>query len=294
MDKSTTNGIYWLASYPKSGNTWFRIVLANLIKKQEDPLNLNQIHTGMIASARGWMDDALGYSSADLTHDELDQLRPQVYRWYSEHIDAPGYHKIHDAYTYTDKQTPLIPIEGCLGALYFVRNPLDVAISFANHSSCSIDEAIKMMRNEQFAFCKSRRHQVSQLRQWLLSWSLHVNSWINAKAINLLVIRYEDMKSKPFETFTNALNFLQIHPTEAALNTALTNAHIDKLQQQEAESGFCEKPLKVTQFFRKGIVGDWKNTLTEEQVAQIISDHGPTMRAFGYLSADGDPLTGVD
>lgn len=290
MDKVQNKGIYWLASYPKSGNTWFRIVLANVLKDTDEPIDLDFIHTGMIASSREWMEAALGFDTGDLTHDELDALRPHVYRWYSEQLDSPGYYKIHDAHTLVGEEA-LIPAEGCLGALYFIRNPLDVAISFANHFSCSVDEAIQMMGDEQFAFCKSKRRQVNQLRQWLLSWSMHVNSWVNAKGLNRLVIRYEDMKNNPQETFANALGFLQIHPTGATLQTALANAEFDKLQQEEAEKGFCEKPLKVTQFFRKGMVGDWENTLTEAQIAQLIADHGPTMQAFGYLDAHGQPVS---
>jgi aryl sulfotransferase len=289
MNKVQNRGIYWLASYPKSGNTWFRIVLANLLKESDEPVDLNDIHTGMIASCRSWMEDALGVDTGDLSHDELDVLRPQVYRWYSEQIDSPKYHKIHDACSVENK-TPLVPAEGCLGALYFIRNPLDVAISFANHSACTIDEAIQMMGNPQFALCNSKRRQVSQLRQWLLSWSMHVNSWAQAKDIHRLVIRYEDMKATPHETFSKALHFLQIHPSETDLERALANAHIDKLQQQEEESGFCEKPFNVTRFFRKGIVGDWENTLTEAQIAQIIADHGSVMQTYGYLDDKGQPV----
>lgn len=294
MDNIKNKGIYWLASYPKSGNTWFRIVLANLLNKTEKPVDLNHINTGMIASCRSWMVDALGYDIEDLSHDERDTLRPAVYRWYAEQTNAPGYHKIHDAYTFLNNKEPLFPAEGCLGTLYFIRNPLDVAISFANHSSCTIDEAIEMMGNPTFAFCKNQKRHVNQMRQHLLSWSMHVNSWLNAKNMNVLIIRYEDMKMSPMETFEKALRFLQINPTEIELKTALDNAHIDKLQQQEADHGFCEKPLNTAKFFRKGIVGDWETTLTKAQIAQIIADHGAVMEAFGYLDARGLPIATTD
>src|SRR3990167_2747274 len=180
MTQISEKGIYWLASYPKSGNTWFRIVLANLLNKTDDPVDLNNINVGVIASSRSWMDETLGYDTSDLTQDEVDALRPQIYHWYSEQIETPVYHKIHDAYTLLDNSNPLIPAKGCLGVLYFIRNPLDVAISFANHFSCSIDDAIQIMSNKQFALCKNKYHQINQLRQWLLSWSEHVNSWVSA------------------------------------------------------------------------------------------------------------------
>lgn len=153
-------GLFWLASYPKSGNTWFRIVLANLLNTSSEPINLNQINTGAIASSRCWIDEALGFDSACLDHDELDQLRPAIYKWHSEQCNQVGYHKIHDAYSFVNHAIPMIPTEGCLGAVYFIRNPLDVAISFANHSQCSIDNAIENMANEKFAFCKGKYKQL--------------------------------------------------------------------------------------------------------------------------------------
>ena len=290
INKTTQKGIFWLASYPKSGNTWFRIFLANLLKKSDQPIDLNHINTGMIASAREWMEQSLGFDSTELSHDELDALRPSVYQWFSEELQEVGYHKIHDAYTYLPNQEPLIPRTGSLGALYFIRNPLDVAISFANHSCSSIDEAINKMGNAEFAFCKGKFRQHNQLRQWLLSWSMHVQSWIDAKDINVLVLRYEDMKNHSKTTFTRAVQFLGIETADQDIENALSNSAIDKLQQQEAESGFSEKPAKVDRFFRKGIVGDWQSTLTESQIQRIIADHGETMRRFGYLNGQGSPI----
>ena len=276
-------GLFWLASYPKSGNTWFRIVLANVLNTSDDPIDLNQINTGAIASARGWIDDALGFDSASLDHDELDQLRPAIYKWHSEHRNQAGFHKIHDAYTFLDNGIPMIPTAGCLGALYFIRNPLDVAISFANHSNCSIDQAIEHMGNENYAFCKGKHRQHNQLRQWLLSWSLHVQSWVSAQDIDVLVIRYEDMKQNPLPTFTKAINFLQLGCSINDIEQALEHSSIDKLQQQEETSGFNEKPTKVSRFFIKGIFGDWKNTLTTAQIKRIIDDHGDMMKQYGYM-----------
>ncbi len=280
---SAEKGLFWLASYPKSGNTWFRIVLANLLNTSTNPVDLNQINTGAIASARGWIDEALGFDSACLNHDELDQLRPAIYKWHSKQCKPVGYHKIHDAYTFVDKGIPMIPSEGCLGVLYFIRNPLDVVISFANHSHCSIDQAIGNMGNEKFAFCNGKYKQHNQLRQWLLSWSLHVESWVTAKDLKVLVLRYEDMKQNPLPTFTKAIAFLQLNSSQADIARALDNASIEKLQQQEDESGFSEKPAKVERFFRKGIVGDWQNTLTAAQVNRVIRDHGDMMQRYGYL-----------
>lgn len=282
-------GIFWLSSYPKSGNTWFRIVLANALNATSDPVDLNKLNTGAIASARVWIDEALGFDSADFSHHEIDQLRPLVYQWHGKGVAHRTYHKIHDAYTFLDNNASLIPSEGCLGALYFIRNPLDVAISFAHHSQCSIDKSIELMGNKKNAFCKNKHKQHEQLRQWLLSWSDHVRSWTTAE-INVLVIRYEDMKQNTLATFTKAFEFLQLDPVQVNLIRALDNASIEKLQQQEKQFGFRERPSNVDSFFRKGVVGDWRDTLTPKQVERIIYDHGEVMQQYGYLDTNTSPV----
>lgn len=283
-------GIFWLSSYPKSGNTWFRIVLANLLNQSAEPIDLNQINTGTIASARAWIDGALGFDSALFNHDEIDQFRPVIYKQHGEEAKKNEYHKIHDAYTYLNNGMPMIPAEGCLGALYIIRNPLDVAISFANHARSSIDQTIENMDNRHYAFCRGAHRLHDQVRQQLLSWSLHVQSWTSITAFNVLVIRYEDMKQDPVNTFTNAIEFLQIQATAKDVEMALDHASIEKLQGFEAQFGFSEKPPNVSRFFRKGIVGDWQQTLNNKQIERIISCHGDVMRQFGYLDKNGNPI----
>lgn len=288
---SSRRGIFWLASYPKSGNTWFRIVLAGVLNESTTCIDINSIRTGMIASCRQWMEQSLGFETAHLTHDELDVMRPDVYRAWNELLETTGFHKIHDAYTNVHEGQTLIPAESCLGALYFIRNPLDVVISYANHSACAIDEAIHMMANPAATFCKSTKRQCNQLRQKLLSWSLHVKSWTNARNLNLLIIRYEDMKLNTIETFQKAFQFLNLSPSPQLLENVLQQSSIEKLQAQESEQGFFEKPAKVERFFRKGTVGDWQTTLTNTQIKKIIQDHQEVMQQFGYLDQSNNPIT---
>lgn len=66
----------WLASYPKSGNTWLRLFLANLLPPEQAPVDLNQLSEPTpIAASRGHFDDLLGAPSALLTQTEIDRLR---------------------------------------------------------------------------------------------------------------------------------------------------------------------------------------------------------------------------
>lgn len=287
-----TKGIFWLASYPKSGNTWFRVFLANLINlssKEKSPIYLNHVNdliNDHITTSRSWVNEACGYNTVDLTDEELDALLPTLFSQYHEKQSTITYHKNHRAYSYLSDNQPLIPLNNCLGAIYFIRNPLDVAISLANHFNLSIDDAIKMMGDKSFAL------RYFPLRQLLFSWSMHVDSWVESGASNLLVLRYEDMLLKPLETFTKATNFLQFKASVPLIEEAITCSSFDKLKQFENEIGFLDKPPQLKHFFRKGIAGDWKTTLNKNQIEKIITEHGEVMKKFGYLTKAYEPIIG--
>ncbi|MDX9697324.1 MAG: hypothetical protein RBT49_16150, partial [Bacteroidales bacterium] len=76
--------IVWLASYPKSGNTWFRVFLTNLLNEKTEPAHINDLTETSISSSRKIFDDYTGLSSSDLSFDEIDKLRPDVYRMQSD------------------------------------------------------------------------------------------------------------------------------------------------------------------------------------------------------------------
>lgn len=283
-------GIVWLASYPKSGNTWFRIFLTYLLNGAQQELDLNkQTIIGTGAGARFVMNSALGFNSMLLSEDELSVLRPSIYNW---HGAKPGLHyiKIHDAYHSPRNQQAIISKHSIHGIIYFARNPLDVVISFAHHMNCSIDEAIHMMNNPFLALKGTATKLSSQVRQICSSWSLHVSSWINNKALKLCMLRYEDMHADPLHHFSRALRHLNLEFSEDQINNALRYSSFAQLQQQEQQQGFRESVAPEHAFFRKGIVGDWQSTLSDKQVAQMITHHGPMMRHLGYLDEENNPI----
>jgi hypothetical protein len=139
-------GIVWLASYPKSGNTWFRVFLANYLEDRDRPVSINALGSGAgmthgIASARHLFSEMLAIDAGDFSHEEYDCMRPDAYRALARRAQETPYLKVHDANVATADGEPLIPPDGTACALYFVRNPLDVAVSFANHSRQSLDRS---------------------------------------------------------------------------------------------------------------------------------------------------------
>lgn len=280
-------GIIWLASYPKSGNTWFRVFLSNLLQDGETPAHINELEKTPIASARGIFDEEIGFEASDLTADEIDALRPELYTHLAETAEEQLFMKIHDAYTFLKDGRPLIPQDATRCALYFIRNPLDVAVSFAHHNGTDYSKSVDAMAQEDYALCGKSGRLFNQLRQKLLSWSHHVLSWVDLAPFPVCVCRYEDMKQEPLDTFTKAVGFAGLKQNRDNIQKALEFSSFEVMQKQEQTDGFKEKSPSSRSFFRKGKIGSWREELTEEQARQIIQDHRDVMRRFGYLSDKG-------
>lgn len=282
-------GIYWLASYPKSGNTWVRTFLHNLRENGEHPFNINTMHDGGTASSRGWLDEVLGFDTADLHPDQVDRLRPLVHAWTARETPIL-YRKIHDAYRIRPGVASIVGAEGTLGALYILRNPLDVAVSAAGHWQVSIDKAIDRMGRSDMVLAGAQSRLREQVRQPLSSWSQHVLGWVDAEELNRLVLRYEDLLASPQSTFQRVAAFLGLPDDPEQVARAVRFSDFAELARQEATDGFRERPSGMTsRFFQRGREGGWREALKPAQVARILADHGPVMARFGYVDEQGRP-----
>jgi len=277
--------IVWLASYPKSGNTWFRVFLTNLLRENAQPAHINELKETSIASARNTFDEITGLPSEDLTHEEIDALRPEVYQRIAAEADDFVFKKVHDAYTYLPDGRPIFPAEASHAVIYFVRDPLDVAVSFAHHSAKKPEEMLKTLNNPKFSFCGKRNRFYNQLRQKLGTWSQHVKSWVDQSNIPVHILRYEDMQNATFQTFQSAVKFLKLDKSDEAIQKAIELSDLSVLQQQEQEQGFREKMIKAESFFRKGSIGEGKQLFSEQQKNEIIENHIDILERFGYLSS---------
>jgi aryl sulfotransferase len=282
-----SGGIIWLASYPKSGNTWFRTFISNLLNEKHEEISINQLKTDGIFSSRPLFDHITGVEASNLTAAEIDRLRPRIYNHLARTAERTLFIKVHDAYTYLEDGTPLMGKENAK-AIYILRNPLDVAVSFANHASKDLDTMVTNMGDATFASCNNKNQLANQLRQQLLTWSAHVESWAQATEIPVHLVRYEDMKLDPIPTFTKAVRFMGLDCSEEQIKKAIEMSDFKKLKAKEEVEGFKERPYKTAAFFRKGEVGDWRNHLSDAQRDRLIADHGEVMRKYGYLNEDGE------
>ncbi len=280
--------IIWLASYPKSGNTWLRAFLTNCLRYESQPAHINALEGGPISAARHLFDEAVGIEASDLTPDEIECYRPAVHCYMAASSPSTLFLKIHDAYTYTAEGVPLVPVDATHGAIYILRNPLDVAVSLAHHSNISLDESIRRMADEAFALANMPSRLHLQLRQKLLSWSTHVLSWVEAPGLRVHSVRYEDMHQRPHHTFMGIVRFAGLSDDPERVARALERSSFARLQQQEQMYGFREKNPRAPSFFRKGKVGSWREVLTEAQIDRLLHDHAPVMRRFGYLTDTGE------
>jgi len=278
-----SGGIVWLASFPKSGNTWFRIVLANLAAGEGGPADINDLDEhGGIASSRREFEAVTMLDSGLLSQDDIDNLRPRVYENLAKDATEQRWIKVHDAYTYTLAGEPLLGKSAASAAIYLVRDPRDIAVSLAFHNNTTIDDAVKLVNAADSGSCRGRKGLALQLRQKLSGWSGHVASWIEQTDVPVHMVRYEDLVATPVQSFGVALGFAGIHATIAEVERAIRHADFAELRRQESERGFAERMSRHVPFFRSGRAGAWREALTAEQAGAIERRNGTLMAKLGY------------
>jgi hypothetical protein len=276
-------GLIWLASFPKSGNTWFRIFLANLEAGDTDPADINDLDKGGgIASHRHEFEVATMLDSALVSHDDIDGLRPAVYAGIAARLHDQRWMKVHDAYTLNAEGEPVLGRRVALAAVYLVRDPRDVAVSLAHHTNTTVDAAIELMNAPDSALCRGRKGPAQQLRQKLLGWSGHVASWLDQTDTPVHLMRYEDMRAEPAGAFGATLRFAQRPATDEEIARAIRHSDFDELQRQEGEKGFVERVSVTAPFFRAGKVGGWRDALTTRQARRLEAAHAHMMQRLGY------------
>jgi hypothetical protein len=290
----------WLASYPKSGNTWFRIMVANLSAEDGKPVDINnRPYRGPPASERAPFERLALIDPGLLTDDEIDSLRPRVYEALAagaSEVDGASpagstvrFNLVHDAYRMTANGEPLLAgRRGADGAILIVRDPRDMVASLANHTRTSLDAAISQLNNRHGGSHVQSRRMHRLLYQRHGDWSGHARSWLEQDDLPVCLVRYEDMKADTVGVFTRALRFAGEPADDETIRRAVAFADFAELRRQEQANGFGERPVTPGgPFFRRGEVGGWRDELSAEQVTRIEAAHAPMMRRLGYsLAAD--------
>ena len=276
--------VVWLASYPRSGNTWVRALLTNYLGGGETPASIDALAGGSRFLPREVFDEELGVSSSDLTPEEVLRHRALLHEVLTADLPRPTFVKVHDAFLRTAEGAFLFPPAATLGAVYVVRNPLDVAVSCARFWNWPLARGVAELNDPAATLARPAKRLHDVLPEPLSTWSGHVASWLDQRDLPVHVVRYEDLLADPAAAFAAVLRFAGIEPDDGRVARAVAHARFDGLRAQEEHSGFHEKPATARFFFRAGRAGAWREALSPEQVRTLVDAHAPLMERFGYLS----------
>ncbi|WP_133065385.1 sulfotransferase domain-containing protein [Niveispirillum lacus] len=275
-------GFCWIASYPKSGNTWMRLALAGLLAGGARHDFARPLAFAPFAADRAEVERALDLESSDFTMAECADLRALAAVELAREAEATLYRRVHEAWEYTPSGRALFPPEATLASLYMVRDPRDVAVSYAHHTGIPVDAAILALGDPANTWAIRPGGIGAAFPQHLSTWSGHVESWLAATPTPL-VLRYEDMRDDPAGCLAQVAAHLRIAASDAVITATVAATRFDVLRQGEAERGFFNGQVAGQAFFRRGVAGAWRDELTRDQVARIERDHGAVMSRMGYL-----------
>ena len=262
--------IVWLASYPKSGNTWIRAIVYSALFGQ------------MTIHELGGMIPNFAFFASQLNGGKFDspgQIRHFWEEAQSQLCKSAGNERVllktHNAAgVYDVGEFP--SRKHSEKAVYIVRDPRDVAVSYSSHFGLSLESAINSLLNESNINFKTE--DLSR-GEFLSSWGNHVNSWQNA-AIPVFQLRYEDLIDNPAKHIKKVLSFLDIKPV-ITIENIVTMTSFEKLAKQEKTRGFAEAS-KNQFFFRQGRKSQWTE-FDENKFKKLIIKFEPVMRSLGYL-----------
>jgi len=279
--------IVWLASYPKSGNTWVRLFLRSYLSKDKEVFNINQkpgdqfkinrfpnykILKEMQISSNNFFEIAKNW----ITVQEKINLNNKL-----------NILKTHNALC-TINGSKFTNKENTIGAIYIVRDPRDVAVSFSHHLGISLKEVVDLIINEKHSiyesdFVPEKNGTGSTL---LSSWANHYKSWKNYNLSKILIIKYEDLVNKTFEKFYEIVSYLNklqnIEIDERKISNSIGITKFENLQKLEKKYGF-EESTSSEAFFRAGKIGSWRQELNNELSKKIEKYFSSEMKELNYL-----------
>ena len=276
--------IFWIASYPKSGNTWMRLILKNIFFKTKSGEELKGL------DYFPYFEVAKNYEFIkEINTNDFNKLNQmQVLAKYriiaQENVVINGgnfgFFKTHSA-NLKIRNIPYTNEETTLGFFYLIRDPREIAVSYANHQNINIDEAIDIMVNH-----KAISFGLDSIPMHQSRWDQNILSWSKIKAPNLF-IKYEDMLENYEDVIYKVLNFFEknfnfnFQDKNNIVSLILTNTNFNKLKEIENKKKFKEQ--LSNNFFRSGKKDSWKVALSNTQIRRIEKEFNKTMKFYGYL-----------
>ena len=282
--------IIWLASYPKSGNTWVRSFISSLLYSNDgtnDFSKLENIKQFPVRSQfQNFIDDL-----QDIKQVYQNWSRVQNYLNLDNKIKFIKTHHVNckiDNFKFTDDTNSI-------GVIYIVRDPRNVACSVKNHFSLENFEEVKefIFREHNWLGIitnKKLKPLDNKIPTLISSWKTNYLSWKN-KTKNYLLIKYEDLIKDPHTEFSKISKYLENHLNtkfdQKKIKRAIETCSFKNLQNLEMEGKFEEgtvdKNNKSVRFFHLGPDNDWKKILDKKIADEIAAKFEPEMKELGYL-----------
>ncbi len=290
--------IFWISSYPKSGNTLIRAILTGLFFSDNGKVNFEDMkNIGLFETAR-----RLNFIKSTNKEDfnNLGDLKTLSKYWQKIQINQEL--KIANGFGFLKTHSCLVSIkknwftskEITKGYIYIIRDPRDLCISWAKHSNYSLDQSIEFLCNPLSVLKWINKSKYSMVPrdifplQFISSWDEHVKSWTkNSIDVPKLIIKYEDLITNKEEILKKIINFfhenyrIEIKDIETKLENILKTTSFDYMKTYEAKNGFDEA-MPWVNFFREGKKEQWKNILNKTQQSRIEENLKEYMNLFGY------------
>ena len=271
--------IIWLASYPKSGNTFVRALLSSYLNNSND---------NVFSKMRGIRSFPKQSSFSGIVDNNLVKKdHMQLFKYFIaaqnkiNENNRLNFVKTHNffgptnGYEFTDKKNTA-------GAIHIVRDPRSVAVSYAHHSDITLQKSVELLLMENRIGINDGGYPEARM-----SWKIHFNSWANCVFPKIL-IKYEDLNDNTFDTFKKILIFInQFLGNKFEINDDKIKKTIDicsfnNLSKLEKQIGFDEKQKNVN-FFRKGSNREWENALSPELIKKIENNVSKELEKLKYF-----------
>ena len=281
--------IFWIASYPKSGNTWVRALVSTYYYSQDG------IFSEELIKKIGQFPEKIHFRGYDYNKEIVTDTTKFWIRA-QERINSDKkirFKKTHNClssingFKFTNKKNTI-------ACVYVVRDPRNLITSLKNHYELSYIEALNFMINEKkFIFDYKKRNDYSDF-QFISSWEKHFLSWKNQNDFPVTVIRYEDLLDKTYYTFEELINFinnvLKIDKKidKKKLKNAINSTSFEKLKTLEKNYGFSEAmnskyDKKIIPFFNLGPDNDWKKILDQKFQEKLNVAFEKSLKYFSYF-----------
>lgn len=277
--------IIFIASYPKSGNTWLRSIISSLVYNPKGKFVFDDlVKVSLFSKFSNFKNiDGLQYqSNGNLDYNWISHNWIKAQKQINAIKKEIIFYKTHSVRGIINKNF-FTDESVCLGFIYIIRDPRDVVVSLSKHMGININMAIEEMLSN-----TKRMTSVYKVNELVSTWKNNVDSWMQFRGVPRLVLKYEDMindaNSSIFQIadFLNNIGNLNLKTNKDFLKNVELSTSFKKLQLLEKNQKFGEA-TEHSKFFRKGISGGWKQILTDKQVKQIEDKLSVPMKYLSYL-----------